>query len=415
MNCALGNIVRVLVWSYSSFQKNYSSYHLYENILQEVLARGHEVVLVQKDFGFGETLPNSLATSRLIDTIDIPFPLHQKANLLTRYLEDIRYTLNAYNEVRKCGDFDASIVQSNNCAGFPVAALRYLGIPVLYNEQDIFPENAASAGMIRSKVVASILGIPAKLAYRFSDRVITISEDMACTIESLGCNRAKIGVIHNWGRGDRDYLVQDERNSFLLENDILSKQDGIFRVIYAGNIGRMQAVEVLVDAASLLAERNDICFYIVGDGANRQKGENLIMERQLKNVKLMQGVPEERSQDVYAAADLNVITLRENIIHTCLPSKTAACVFARRPFVATIPLKARATKMLSVIDYMSAVEPGDPRALANEIVRIKEKYGCRYLAEKSIAGEALFSSENAKEYACEIEAISGVDQSEIKN
>lgn len=407
--------MRVLVWSYSSFQKNYSSYHLYENILQELLARGHEVVLVQKDFGFGDALPKSLAASESINTIEIPFALHSQASLLTRYLEDIRYTLFAYNEVRKCGSFDASIVQSNNCAGFPVAALKRLGIPVLYNEQDIFPENAAAAGMINSKIITSLLGIPTKLAYKWADRIITISEDMVGTIENFGCDRDKIGVIHNWCRGDRDYLVQDEQNSFLLENNILSEQDGIFRVIYAGNIGRMQAVEVLVDAASILAEHNDICFYIVGGGANCEKVETIITGRRLKNVKLMKGVPEERAQDVYAAADLNVITLRENVIHTCLPSKTAACVFARRPFIATIPSKAFATKMLSAIDYMSAVEPGDPQALADEIVRIKEKYGCRYLAEKSIVGEALFSSENAKEYVREIETILGVDQGESKN
>ena len=406
--------MRVLVWSYSSFQKNYSSYHLYENILQELVARGHEVVLVQKDFGFGDVLPKSLVSSRLINTIDIPFGLHRQTNLLTRYLADIRYTLDAYHEVRKCGSFDASIVQSNNCAGFPVAALKCLGIPVLYNEQDIFPENAAATGMIDAKIVATILGIPTKLAYKLSDRVITISEDMAGTIEKTGCKRDKIRVVHNWCRGDRNYLVRDERNSFLLENNILSEPDGIFRVIYAGNIGRMQAVEVLVEAASILADHDDISFYIVGGGANRQRVEELITDKGLVNTKLMHGVPEERSQDVYAAADLNVITLRENVIHTCLPSKTAACVYARRPFVITIPSKAGVTKMLSAIDYMSAVEPGDPQALADEIVRIKEKYGCRYLAEKSASGEALFSSENAKEYVREIESISGVVQYESK-
>lgn len=394
--------MRVLIWSYSSFQHNYSSYHLFENIIQALMEEGHEVVLVQKDFDGTVGMPASLRNNSSLFWVNIPVAVDKAAGLVSRLFGDVRYSKEAFKRIKKMKRFDVALVQSNNCPGIPVGLLKKVGIPVVYNEQDIFPANAIACGMIPGGLIGKAAGFLTRRAYRLASAVVTISEDMAETILNDGCKKEKLMIIHNWCRGDRDYLVSDEGNAFLKREGFSS---GRYRVVYAGNIGRMQDVGTLVDAAVLLRERDDIEFYIAGDGAWKYRLEERCEKENLTNVKVVPGLPEADSQDVYAAADLNVITLRKGIIHTCLPSKSAACIYSRRPFIATVEENSHAARLFSGIPYGRVVAPSNPIELARAIERCVSTFGSRYLADRFEEGEMVFSSNNAFGYVRALERV----------
>nr|WP_260620414.1 glycosyltransferase family 4 protein [Gordonibacter massiliensis (ex Traore et al. 2017)] len=368
-----------------------------------MLKRGHDVLLLQKDFDGAPPTPPSLEKEAAFKCVSIPVFADKTAGLKARYFDDIAFTKKAFRKIKGLGHFDAALVQSNNCAGFPLWMLKKMKIPAVYNEQDIFPENAIACGMLPRGLVARLATFCTKLAYHLATSVITVSEDMRRTIEKLGCPSENVHVVYNWCRGDRDYTIADENNKFLRG---LEGADDCFRVVYAGNVGRMQDVGVLIEAASHLREEH-IKILVVGDGAEKAPLELRSKELSLNNVQFFQGLPEADAQDVYAAADVNIITLKEGIIHTCLPSKTAACIYSRRPFIATVDPESSAAVIYRSVPYGRVVPPSDPLALANAIKACAGSFGRRYQAARHDQSEELFSWTNAFSYVGVIEKAAG--------
>src|SRR5699024_448978 len=106
-----------------------------------------------------------------------------------------------------------------------------------------------------------------------------------------------------------------------------------FNVVYAGNIGVMQNVEVVIEAARK-SEDPDVLFHIFGDGAYKQK----LIEKAsgLNNVRYWPMQPIDKAPALYACADVNIIPLAQNIYRTALPSKTATCMAVHTPLILCI-------------------------------------------------------------------------------
>ena len=80
-----------------------------------------------------------------------------------------------------------------------------------------------------------------------------------------------------------------------------------FYVTYAGNIGVMQGVEVIVHAATLLKNESGIEFVIFGNGSEERKIMQMIEDSELANIHLFPLLPMERISEVYSLGDVSVI------------------------------------------------------------------------------------------------------------
>ncbi len=398
-----------LVFSFASFEKNYSSCHLYEAIISSMLKRGHSVTLFQKKYSAtSKCLPDSLIGSGGLNVVGIPFTVAKGESLKRRYIADFHYVRKAIKLLRSMGKFDAALVQSHNAPGFTIARLNRLGIRCVYNEQDIFPLNALEAGLLQKGVVYSIAKKMVLSGYRKADRIITISEDMAGVIEQAGVQHYKLQIVHNWCRRNRNYLVSDDKNIFL--KNFSSVLNGKYCVVYAGNIGRMQGVSTVISAAKMVDDA-DILFVVVGDGNEKSLLMKTTDELKLKNIVFIDSQPEEISQDIYAAADINLIPLLEGVTNTCMPSKTAACIHSRRPLIASVDPGTWAFDMFDSISFGMSVKAGDAAALANAILEFRNKYGSRYLADPDFNHELMFSEANAELYVDTLEKVTCEEES----
>ena len=102
-------------------------------------------------------------------------------------------------------------------------------------------------------------------------------------------------------------------------------------VLYAGNVGYSQSLDLLVAAARQLP---DVTFLVNGDGSMR--GD---LERQaagLANVRFGGFVPAERLAELLATGDLHVVPLRPGLASVSVPSKTYSILAAGRPVLAAI-------------------------------------------------------------------------------
>ena len=158
--------------------------------------------------------------------------------------------------------------QSSNVAGFMTFVVKHnmSKARLTYNVQDIFPENAAYIGSVKG-IVYKILSAEQRYAYRHADQIITISEDMKELLIEKGADSQKTDVVYNWSYTDNLYRYEDVYSEKIAK--YLST--GKFNVVYAGNIGTMQNVDVVVETAKLMQDEEDVHFHIFGDGIYKER------------------------------------------------------------------------------------------------------------------------------------------------
>jgi len=343
------------------------------DIILGLLERGHEVNLIQKQYFDTPQYPQQFEKylKGQLQVQNVRFEKKAKADLKARYLADLSYYKQACKLMKK-NKPDKIFLQSNNTAFFTVFYAKHiLRCPILYNEQDIFPENAYFAGILsESSMIYKVAHALQKYAYKNATALSTISDDMKSTIVTrYGISEDKVQVIYNWGHEELK-AHSDEENVFLKK---YPKKSGEFRVVYAGNLGKMQNVELILETAALMKDDQDVSFYIVGGGVNEEQLKTFAKEKELNNVTFVGMQPPEEVADLYAAADVNVIPLQKGLIYAALPSKTADCLIAGKPIITCVD---NGTAVEKIIRPYGIVNTGaDEKRLKTAILNAKEKAG----------------------------------------
>ncbi len=356
--------MNVCVWSGSSFEKEYASYHLMETIICRILDSGHSVSLVQKRISTGD-MPSSLKSRQNLKIINIPWNEPDKGSFIKRYISSFKYYKVCEKRIKKLNDVDVIFLQSNNTALLPVLFAKKHKIPIVYNVQDIFPINTLVAGKLSKRNPAFILSrYMQSVAYKKADRVVTISEDLAETIQDEG--RKDVDVIYNWSYQNEPYYIKDEDNYFLNTYGI-KREDG-FRVVYAGNVGQMMGVDMFLSVADILKDYSDIKLFLIGNGSNFNFLLSKAKERKLDNILFYPQQPMKYAPDVYCMADVNINLLLKGVIYTGMPSKTNTCLLSRKPTVVSMDTDSDTAKKLNKLDLWTVVETDDAKSMADEIL-----------------------------------------------
>lgn len=345
--------------------KNGPSVHLLNDIMSEVRKRGHSITRMQKKYQEDTGAITKHKDEDVIYLCECKEP--HSLNYFKRYIAEIKYVIKCMKTLRN-EKFDAVFLQSCNNAGYQTWWINhFLKCPIIYNVQDIFPLDIAYEGVISKKnPVYIVLSMLQKYAYKSSARVITISEDMKNTLINIGVSKEKIDVVYNWAYSEeKNPEYNDEIVSTFFNN---SK----YNVVYAGNIGTAQGVENLIHACSYLENESDISVTVIGTGSREKKCKEIAKEKKLSNVHFYGLVPQYLAQYVYDNADVNIVTLASGIINTSFPSKTAACYKSKKPVVycvedSSITIK----KLVDANDMIFQCAPGDPKLLANTILKVK--------------------------------------------
>jgi colanic acid biosynthesis glycosyl transferase WcaI len=139
-------------------------------------------------------------------------------------------------------------------------------------------------------------------------------------------------------------------------------------VMYAGNVGLSQALNLVLDAAVDLAEEPDVAFVINGGGAARADLER--RARGLANVRFVDMQPKTRLPEVLAAADVHVVPLKRGLAWSSVPSKLYSILAAGRPIVASIDAGTEVARTVERAGAGLAVPPEDPEAFTKAVRRL---------------------------------------------
>lgn len=250
------------------------------------------------------------------------------------------------------------------CAPAALLAARLAGGRAWLHVQDFEVDAAFELGILRSaRLRRWVLAAECWLMQRF-DRVSTISERMLERLETKGVPPERRMLFPNWVELDR--IVPGTGPSPLRHEWGLSDTDIV--VLYSGNMGEKQGLEILLEAARQLGEASRIRFVLCGSGAALPRLERLA--EGCANVLFKPLQPYEKLNDLLALADIHALPQRADAADLVLPSKLTNMLASGRPVVATASAGTQVAAL--VRDCGIVVAPGDAAALVQALVTLAD-------------------------------------------
>lgn len=239
--------------------------------------------------------------------------------------------------------------------------------PFVFELRDLWPASITAVGAMRKNLVIRVLEKIELFLYRRAEGIVSVTESFREDLVSRGIPREKIHVVINGVDLDR-YEPRPRDADLAREYDL----DGKLVAGYMGTHGMAHALPKVLEAAERLLHRDDIVFFFAGSGAERAKVEQIVRERNLRNVRLIPRQPKERMPALWSACDLSIVPLRDTpVFSTVIPSKIFEAMGMGVPILMSLP-EGEATAIVRSTGSGVCVPPEDPGAMAAAIVALAE-------------------------------------------
>ena len=345
-------------------------------VVEELAARGHRIDVVTAlpwyrehriEPGYGGRLVRREDTPWGRITRVHPFPSEDKRDIVRRAAAFGGFSVLAAAAGSGGGPVDGVLALSPpltlGAAGWLAARRRRA--PFVFNVQDVFPDVAVELGVITNRRVIAAASALERWCYDRADAVTVLSEDLRDNVERKTRDPSKVKVIPNFV--DTGAIVPAERESpYRREHGLAGKTV----VMYAGNVGLSQSLDLVIAAAGALAHEESLVFVINGGGAARPELER--SARGLPNVVFVDPQPPERLPEVLAAADVHLVPLKRGLARSSVPSKTYSILAAGRPLIASVDVGSEVARVVEDSGAGVAVPPDDPEAFTKAVQRFVE-------------------------------------------
>ncbi len=207
---------------------------------------------------------------------------------------------------------------------------RIKRIPVILWVQDLWPESLAATGYIRSPILLAQVRRLVSFIYRRVDLLLVQSRAFIPFVSDMA---GGTNIVYYPNSVDDSF---SSPSSEVALPHISGLEEG-FPVLFAGNIGSGQAVEVIVGAALLLKDHPQIRFVVVGSGSRREWMKQQVEALQLTNLHLPGRFPIETMPGLMRKAGALLVCLAdEPIFAATVPNKVQAYMASGMPILASL-------------------------------------------------------------------------------
>jgi colanic acid biosynthesis glycosyl transferase WcaI len=254
----------------------------------------------------------------------------------------------------------------------PGLLARRLAVPLLIHVQDLQLDAARELGILRQPLLLAGLTWLELHLFRQARAVTTISRSMAARLAAKGVPPARLQVLPNWA--DLDKVRPGPRLNALRRELGLTSETV---VLYAGNLGEKQGLEVILEAAALTRGKPSIRYLVAGEGAARDRIKLRAQDLGLDNLTFLPLQSNSRLPLLLAAADLHLVVQRQKAADLVMPSKLTNIMAAGRPFIATAGEGTELARVTTESRAGLVVPPEDGRALAQAVLGLAGDPGAR--------------------------------------
>lgn len=194
--------------------------------------------------------------------------------------------------------------------------------------QDLWPESLSATGFIRSPHMLAVVAAVVRWIYRHNDLLLVQSEAFVEPVSQMA-GRTPVAYHPNPGELAFSSPAIDRPPALLLEPG--------FNVVFAGNLGTVQALETVLAAAQLLGDTPDVRFVLVGSGSRSEWLQQESRRLGLSNVGFPgRFAPQDMPGILSQASALLVSLTKDPILAQTVPSKIQAYLAAARPIIASL-------------------------------------------------------------------------------
>lgn len=292
-------------------------------IATELVERGHEVTVLtgypqypQGEIydGYGFDVPyEKIWNGVRIERVKMR---PRGKNAVGMLLNCYTYVQEAKKWVRRCKEkYDAIYVfeVSPVTVGLPaVSYKKKFGTPIFFNALDLWPENVETVLGIKNKLVLGAIRRLVKYIYTESDCILCPSRSFVENTVERGVAREKVAFWPQFCAAPR---LEGTQPPECYSSDC-------FNIVFAGNIGEAQGLDLLVETADRLRDTN-VRWILVGDGRARERLEQTVQGRGLSDVITFIGrVSEEEANCYIHYADCAYLSFQKNkVLEMTLPAK----------------------------------------------------------------------------------------------
>ena len=249
----------------------------------------------------------------------------------------------------------------------------------IYFCMDINPEVGLIHGDFSNPLLYKILESFDNFSCKIAKPVLVHSNDMKNTLlKRRYSNKFNIEILNNFSVQE-NLINSDNRTSKDSNLNIYSNK---LTIIYTGNIGRFQGLDIVIKAMGINKNIKDIELILVGEGVAKQGLE--ILARKLEaNVRFLPYQPLRIVKRYIKQSDIALITLINGVYKYAYPSKTMTYLEQSKPVIAVIESDSEIAKDIIKNNYGYVVNQNNINQLANLFIDLRNSQSWRESKSKS--------------------------------
>lgn len=234
-------------------------------------------------------------------------------------------------------------------------------IPSYIYVQDLWPENLEIIAGIKNQTILKYVGKMVDYIYANSDHIFTTSRSFVDSIVDRGVDAIKVKY---WPQYAEDFYVPIEQTSI---------NKNVFDIIFTGNIGEAQGLDILVDAAKTIKNNygiDNITFTLVGNGRYKEHLRRTVYDNKLDDqFTFMDKKPAEEIPAILSESNVAFLSLNNNpVFSRTIPAKLQSYMACGKPILASAD--GETEKIIREAECGTATKSGDANELAKGIVKL---------------------------------------------
>ena len=270
--------------------------------------------------------------------------------------------------------------------------------PFVFELRDLWPASIVTVGAMRAGFVTRVLEWMELFLYRRAEAIVSVTESFKSDLVERGIRKEKIHVVRN-GVDLSFFGPREKAKDLAIELGV----DGKFVVAYLGTHGMAHALENVLDAAELLANRPEIAFLFVGHGARKDELVASASRRGLRNTVFHDPVPKGRMPELWSVCDVALVHLKDDpVFATVIPSKIFEA-FGMGVAVMVVQPAGEASDIVSSAGAGEWVAPENPAVLAEAITRWEQNRAMvAAFGERALLAAQNYSRDRQASAMCDI-------------